>query len=90
MDRGWRESGIARRGRSRGGRCANLSQIVRQIYAKWPVFRFVHERKGAQNCRKFVANLKVNFGQFYANTPLNFQCPLLQISERGGEGLERA
>ena len=38
--------------------CANL-----------PVFRFVHPRKGAQNCRRFVVNLKVNFGQFYANIP---------------------
>ena len=28
---------------------------------------FVHQRKGAQNCRKFVPNLKVNFGQLYAN-----------------------
>ena len=51
------------------GRCVNLSQIARQICAKLPVFHFVHQRKGAQNCRKFVANLKVNFGQVYANTP---------------------
>ena len=55
---------------AKGGRCANLSQIAHQICRKtWLVFRFVHQRKGAQNCRKFVANLKVNFGQFYANTP---------------------
>ena len=53
-------SEIPTRGRSRGGRCANLSQIARQICAKLPVCRFVHQRKGAQNCRKFVANLKVN------------------------------
>ena len=71
-------SEILRRGRSRRGRCANLSQIERQICAKLPVFRFVHQRKGAQRCRKFVANSKVNFGQFYANTL--FQCPLLRIS----------
>ena len=32
--------------------------------------------------RKIVANLKVNVGQFYANTP--FQCPLLRISEFWG------
>ena len=49
------DSEIPTRGRSRGGRCANLSQIARQICAKLPVFGF--------------ANLKVNFGQFYANTP---------------------
>ena len=36
-----------------------MSQIASQICAKLPVFRFVHQRKGAQNCRKFVANLKV-------------------------------
>ena len=62
-------SEIPRRGRSRRGRCANLSQIARQICAKLLVVCFVHQRKGGQNCRKFVANLKVNFGQFYANTP---------------------
>ena len=66
-------------GHSRRGRCANLSQIARQTCAKLLAFRFVHQRKGAQNCRKLVANLKVNFGQFYANTPV--QCPLLEISE---------
>ena len=32
-------------------------------------FRFVHHTKGAQNCRKFGADSKVNFGQFYANAP---------------------
>ena len=53
---------IPRRGRSRGGRCANLSQLARRIRAKLPVFRFVHQRKGAQNCRKSVANLQVHFG----------------------------
>ena len=56
-------------GRSRGGRCANFTQVARQICDKLPVFLFVHQRKGAQNCRKFVANSKVNSGQFYANTP---------------------
>ena len=50
---------IPRRGRSREGRCANLSQSARQICAKLPLFRFVHQRKGVQNCRKFVVNLKV-------------------------------
>ena len=51
-------SEIPRRGRSRRGRCANLSQIARQICVKMPVFRrSVHQRnpKGAQNCREFVA-----------------------------------
>ena len=53
------------KGRSRGGRCA----ICRKLRSKI-----------AQNCRYFVlcirgrvrksvAHLKVNFGQFYANTP---------------------
>ena len=28
-------------------------------------------RKGAQNGREFVVNLKVGFGQFYANTPFS-------------------
>ena len=44
-------SEIPRRRRSWGGRCANLSQIVSQFWAKLPVFRFIHQRKGAQNCR---------------------------------------
>ena len=57
-------SEIPRRGRSRRGCCENLLQIARQtICAKLP------QRKGAQKCRKFVANLTVNFGQFHANTP---------------------
>ena len=64
-----RKSEITRRGRSRRGRCANLLQIARQICANCWYIRFIHQREGAQNCRKFVANLKVNFGQFYANTP---------------------
>ena len=62
-------SEIPKRGRSRRGRCAIFSQIARQICAKLPLFRFVHHTKGAQNCRKFVANSTLNFGQFYANTP---------------------
>ena len=37
-------SQIPRRGRSWGGRCANLSQIARQICAKLPVFCFAHQR----------------------------------------------
>ena len=43
------------------GRCANLSQIACQICTKLQVFHFVHQRKGAQSCRK-------NFGPFCANT----------------------
>ena len=42
-------------GNPEGGR---LSQIARLFYVKLRVFRFVHQRKGAQNCRKFVAHLK--------------------------------
>ena len=55
-------SEISRRGRSRGGCCPNLSQVARQICAKLRVFGFVHHRKGAQNCRKFVANFEIQFG----------------------------
>ena len=62
-------SQIPTRGRSRGGRCANLSQIAHQTCAKLLVLPFVHHTKGAQNCHKSVANSKVNFGQIYANTP---------------------
>ena len=45
-----------------------IAHICRKLRAEsaqnCQVFRFVHQRKGAQNCRKFVANWKVNFGQF--------------------------
>ena len=58
-------SEIPRRGRSRGG--AFGAKMMRPICAKLPVLRFVHSRRGAQKCRKFVANLKVNFGQIYTN-----------------------
>ena len=58
-------------GRSRKGALRKLSQIARQICAKLPVFRFVHQTKGAQNCRKFVVNLKVNFGQFLCKYPFS-------------------
>ena len=51
--------------RQGGNFCAKLSLTARQICAK-----LLHLRKGVQNCRKLVANLKVNFGQFYANAPL--------------------
>ena len=47
------------------GRRANLLQPAHQICAKLPAFRLVHPRR----VRKIVANLKVNFGQFYANSP---------------------
>ena len=50
-------------------RCARLSQIVCQICAKPRGFRFFHQRKGAQNCRQFVVNSKINFGHLNANTP---------------------
>ena len=62
-------------GGSRGGRCANLSQIARQICAKLLIFRFVHHTKGARICRK-LANPQVNFGQFYANANTPFAMPL--------------
>ena len=76
-------SEILRRGRSWGQRCANLSQIVRQICAKLLVFPFVHHTKGTHNCRKLVANLQA-WTVFYANSL--FQCPFskfLRIDYRG-------
>ena len=44
-------------------------QIMAQIRTKLPAFRVIHQRKGAENCRKVVANSTINFGQCYANTP---------------------
>ena len=55
-----------REGGLREGVAQNLSQIAPQFCAKLPVFRFMHQRKGAQNYRKCAAGLKVNFGQFFA------------------------
>ena len=55
--------------RSPGGRVAQIHNLRAKFAPKLAVFRFAHQRKGAQHCRKFLANLKVNFGQFYANTP---------------------
>ena len=56
------------------GRCADLSQVVRQICAKLLVFRFVHHTKGAQNCHKCVANSRANFGQIYVYTGIYTGC----------------
>ena len=50
--------------------------------AKLLVFRFVHYTMGVQNRRKFVADSKVNVGQFM-QIPL-FQCSLLEMSENQG------
>ena len=44
---------------ARGALRKFVANRARQICAKLPVSRFVHQRKGAQNRRKFVANLKV-------------------------------
>ena len=61
---------ILRRGRSRGGRCANLSQIARQICAKLPLFLFVHHTKGAQNCRKFDSQFRTILCKYpFSNAP---------------------
>ena len=57
------------RGPSRGGCCAICCKLRRQICTNLLVFCFVHHTKGAQNCRKFAANSKLNFGHFHANTP---------------------
>ena len=46
-----------RKGRWWGGHCAHLSQIACQICTTLPVFRFVHQNKRTQNCRKFGAIL---------------------------------
>ena len=77
----WR---IPRRGVREGG----VAQICRKLRAKFaqnlPVFRFAHQRKGAQNCRKLVANLKVKFGQFCANT--SFPMPPLLKFLNGAAG----
>ena len=48
------------------GAFRNLSQIAHRIC--------IHQSKGAQNFRKYIKNLKVNFEQLCANTP--FQMPL--------------
>ena len=42
-----------------------MSQIAGQTCAKLPGVRFVHQRKGAQNCRKFESQ----FRAIYANAP---------------------
>ena len=61
---------IPRRGHSRRGRCANLSQIARQICAKLLVFRFVHQRKGAQICRKSESQFRTLLCKYpFSNAP---------------------
>ena len=67
---------------AKGAFCANLSQIARQIGAKWPVFRFVHRTKGAQNCRKFGCQFRTILCKYpFSNAPflkfLIFQEPKL-------------
>ena len=73
-----------------GVREGGVAQICRKlrakICAKLPVVRFAYQRKGAQNYRKFVANLKVNFGQFYANTPFPMP-PSPNFRSEGSAGL---
>ena len=64
-------SEIPRKGRSRGGRCANLSQIACQICTKLLVFRFIHHRKGAQNCRKSATNSKNQSRTFFCKRPFS-------------------
>ena len=78
-----RKMNFCQKSREGGVRKGGVAQICLPC-AKLPVFCFVHQMKGAQNCRKFVANLKLHFGQFYANTL--FQRPLLQISENSTLG----
>ena len=52
------ENQKSREGGVREGGVAQIFLQIgrRQIYVKLPVLRFVHQRKGAQNCRKFEAN----------------------------------
>ena len=61
---------------ARGALRKFVANCAPNICAKLTVFRFVHQKKDAQNCRKFVASISDNFMQI----PL-FQWPLLQISE---------
>ena len=48
----------------REGGIAQICRKLRAKFARLLVFRFLHQRKGAQNCRKFVANLKSNSDNF--------------------------
>ena len=59
--------------------------FARGALRKLWVFSFVHHTKGAQNCRKFVANLKVIFGQFLCKYPFS-NAPILEIAEFGTLG----
>ena len=72
-------SAIPRRGRSRRGRCAKLSQIAPNLRKIAGIsFRTSEEgcAKLSQICREFEMSISDNFMQ----TPL-FQCPLLQSPE---------
>ena len=69
-------SEIPRRGRSQRGRCANLSQIARQICAKLLVFRFVHHTKGraklSQICRTFTSKFRTMLCKYpFCNAPFS-------------------
>ena len=65
-------SEIARRGRSRGGRCAKLSHDARQICATLLMFCFVHHTKGAQNCRKFESRCRTILCKYpFSNAPFS-------------------
>ena len=54
---------------SRGGTLCKFVATCRQMYAKLRRNCFVLSRKGAQNCRKFVVNWKIHFGQIYGKCP---------------------
>ena len=56
-----------------------VRKFVANYAPKLRVFCFMHQKKVVQNCRKLVADLKIFFGQFYANAP--FPTPFLRISE---------
>ena len=66
------------RGAFTGG---GVAQLRRELRANLIVFRsYITRRVRRIGATKTVANSKVNFGQFCANTP--FQCPLLEISDQ--------
>ena len=58
-------------GRWERGRCANLSEIARQICMKLRVFRFVHQSTGAQNCLKICRKLANKFRTILCKYPFS-------------------
>ena len=81
--------------REGGVREGGVAQICRKLRAKFAQncrYSFRTSEEGAQNCRKFVANLQVHFGQFCANTPFpmspspNFCLWRYELLHKGSDG----